>query len=432
MVRSTKRVVITGMGVITPLGHSVKDFYSALLAGRSGVGLVSRFNARTMPTRIAAEVRGFDLGRYVAAPSRWQHSGPNTQFALAAAAQALADAGLADVNVGDRTRMGVYLGSGEGIQDFDHLIPIIARAAPDGKDVDTRVFAREGLATFHREREEEQEVHTTSAHLAATFMLEGPNWSCLTACAASSQSIGEAAEIIRGGEADIMLAGGAHSMIHPFGMTGFCLLTAMSTSNDEPTRASRPFDRNRNGFVLGEGGGILVLEDLEHARRRGATIYAELSGYGLSADSYRLTDPPPDGRGAVVSMRLALADAGLGVDEVGYLNAHGTSTPAGDVAESRAIRTVFGAAANALPVSSTKSMTGHLVAAGGVVELVACIMAIREGVLPPTINYETPDPECDLDYIPNQARERRVQHALSNNFGFGGQNTTLIVSRFSD
>jgi 3-oxoacyl-[acyl-carrier-protein] synthase II len=420
------------MGVVTPLGHSVNEFFASLSNGRSGVGLVSRFDARTFPTRIAAEVHDFDLGRYIPEPGRWQHSGLNTQFALAAAAQAIADAGLADTGAGDRTRMGIYLGSGEGIQDFFNLIPLIARAAPAGKDLDTRVFAQGGLADFHQEREEEQELHTTTAHLARAFMLEGPNWACLTACAASSQSIGEAAEIIRGGEADIMLAGGAHSMIHPLGMTGFCLLTAMSTSNDAPARASRPFDRDRNGFVLGEGGGIVVLEDLDHARGRGATIYAELTGYGLSADAYRLTDPPPDGRGAVVSMRLALVDAGLGLDQIGYLNAHGTSTPAGDVAESRAIRTVFGAAADSLPVSSTKSMTGHLVAAGGVVELIACIMAIRDGVLPPTINYENPDPECDLDYIPNQARERRIQHALSNNFGFGGQNTSLIVSRYAD
>ena len=433
MARSTRRVVITGMGAITPLGQSVAEFFSGLLAGRSGVGPVSRFNTQTLPTRIAAEVKDFDLARYLPEPGRWRHSGLNTQFTLAAAAQALADAGLADLNRGDRTRMGVYLGSGEGTQDFYNLMPLIALAGgPDGKTIDVGIFAKEALTLFHREQEAEQELHTTSAHLASAFAFEGPNWSCLTACAASSQSIGEAVEIIRGDEADVMLAGGSHSMVHPFGMTGFCLLTAMSTANDAPTRASRPFDRDRDGFVLGEGGGILVLEELDHARKRGATIYAELTGYGLSADSYRLTDPPPDGRGAVKSMQLAVRDAGLSVGDIGYVNAHGTSTPAGDVAESRAIRTVFGPAADALQVSSTKSMTGHLVAAGGVVELIACIMAIRESVLPPTINYETPDPECNLDYIPNQARERRVQHALSNNFGFGGQNTTLIVSRFAD
>ena len=433
MVRSTRRVVITGMGAITPLGPSVVEFFNGLVAGRSGVGPVSRFDTQSMPTRIAAEVKDFDLGRYLPDPSRWQFSGLNTQFSLAAAAQALADAGLADVNLGDRTRMGVYLGSGEGTQDFYNLMPIIARSStPDGRKVDTGAFAKDALTSFHKEMEAEQELHTTAAHLAGAFTLEGPNYSCLTACAASSQAIGEAAELIRGNETDIMLAGGSHTMVHPFGMTGFCLLTAMTTSNDAPTKASRPFDRDRDGFVLGEGGGMLVLEDLEHARRRGAKIFAELTGYGLSADAYRLTDPPPDGRGAVRSMRLALRDAGLNIDDIGYANAHGTSTPAGDVAESRAIRTVFGAAADALPVSSTKSMTGHMIAAGGVVELIACIMALRESVLPPTINYETPDPECDLDYVPNQPRERCVQHALNNNFGFGGQNTTLIVSRFSE
>ena len=433
MVRSARRVVITGMGAITPLGQSVAEFFAGLVAGRSGVGPVSRFNTQSMPTRIAAEVKDFDLGRYLPDSNRWRFSGLNTQFTLAAAAQALADAGLADLNLGDRTRMGVYLGSGEGTQDFYNLMPIIARSStPDGRVVDTGAFAKDALTSFHKEMEAEQELHTTSAHLASAFTLEGPNYSCLTACAASSQAIGEAAELIRGDETDIMLAGGSHTMVHPFGMTGFCLLTAMTTSNDAPTKASRPFDRDRDGFVLGEGGGMLVLEDLEHARRRGATIYAELTGYGLSADAYRLTDPPPDGRGAVRSMRLALRDAGLNVEDIGYANAHGTSTPAGDVAESRAIRTVFGSAADALPVSSTKSMTGHMIAAGGVVELIACIMAIRESVLPPTINYETPDPECDLDYVPNQARERRVHHALNNNFGFGGQNTTLIVSRFSE
>jgi 3-oxoacyl-[acyl-carrier-protein] synthase II len=419
------------MGVVTPLGHSVNQFFAGLLAGRSGVGYVSRFNGRSLPTRIVAEVKDFELGNFLPDPQQWRFSGLNTQFTLAAGVQAMADAGLADSEIGDRTRMGVYLGSGEGTQDFDNLMPAIAQSSSnDGREINTGVFVREAFSRFHRELEEEQELHTTTAHLARAFDLGGPNLSCLTACAASSQSIGEAVELIRGDEADVMLAGGSHSMVHPFGMAGFCLLTAMSTSNDEPTRASRPFDRDRDGFVLGEGGGIVVLEELEHARRRGAKIYAELTGYGLSADAYRLTDPPPDGRGAVVSMRMALRDAELNVEEIGYVNAHGTSTPAGDVAESRAIRTVFGNAADRLAVSSTKSMTGHLVAAGGVVELIACIEALRQSVLPPTINYETPDPDCDLDYVPNQPRESRIRHALNNNFGFGGQNTTLIVSQF--
>ena len=266
------------------------------------------------------------------------------------------------------------------------------------------------------------------AHLAEQFCLDGPNLSCLTACAAGSQAVGEAAELIRAGEAELMLAGGSQSMIHPFGLTGFCLLTALSQRNDEPTRASRPFDLRRDGFVLGEGAGLVVLEELEHAKERGATIYAELTGYGCTADAFRVTDCHPDGRGAVACMRAALADAGLTPSEVGYINAHGTSTQLNDRAETRAIKEVFGPAAREVAVSSSKSMLGHLIAAAGAVELVICVEAIRQGVLPPTINYETPDPECDLDYVPNVPREKRVRHALSNSFGFGGQNVSLIVS----
>jgi 3-oxoacyl-[acyl-carrier-protein] synthase II len=431
MTESGRRVVITGMGAITPLGNRVADFFAGLVAGRSGIGPVTRFDAKSFPTRIAGEIKGFALKDYLPESQRWRHSGLNTQFTLAAAMQALVDAGLVDPNRGDRTRMGVYLGSGEGTQDFRSLMNVLAMSTQaNGKTIDTRIFAREGLAQFDAAEEQEQDPHTTAAHLATAFELEGPNWCCLTACAASSQAIGESAEFIRRGDADVMLAGGSHSMIHPLGMTGFCLLGAMSKTNDAPMQASRPFDKDRDGFVLAEGGGIIVLESLEHAQKRRATIHAELTGYGTSADAFRMTDPPPDGRGAAIAMQLALQDARLNIGDIGYVNAHGTSTHAGDAAESRAIRSVFGTKADILPVSSTKSMTGHLVAAGGVIELIACILALKEGVLPPTINYDTPDPACDLDYVPNQARPWRMQHALTNNFGFGGQNTSLIISRF--
>lgn len=427
-----RRVVITGMGAITPLGHTVDALFQSQVEGRSGVGPISLFNARRFPTQFAAEVKGFDLGRYVPDPQRWENSGANCKFAIAAAKQALEDAGLLDNARVDRTRFGVYLGSGEGIQDFHNLVSLVAHSyQPERRLVDASRFACAGLQHFHAGREFEQEPQTTPAHVAQYFDLQGPNYNCLTACAASSQAIGEATDLIRAGEADIMLSGGAHSMIHPLGMSGFNLLTALSTNNAEPAKASRPFDKRRDGFVLGEGAGMLVLEELEHARRRGATIYAELSGYGTTADAFRVTDSHPEGRGAIACIRMALEDSGLAPSVIGYINAHGTSTQVNDLVETIAIKKVFGEAALQVPVSSSKSMLGHLIAAAGAVELIISIMAMQRGVLPPTINYEVPDPECDLDYIPNAAREKRVQHVLSNSFGFGGQNVSLIVSRFS-
>jgi 3-oxoacyl-[acyl-carrier-protein] synthase II len=426
-----RRVVITGMGAVTPLGHSVGEMFAALLEGKSGVGPITLFNATRFPTKFAAEVKAFDLGKFVTGAHRWANSGPNSQFALAAAAQAVADANLmANVNV-DRTRCGVYVAAGEGIQDFPHLVSNIAQSASaDRRAVDPAAFTRGGLRDFNGSREFEQEPHTAPAHLAAYFDLQGPNYNCLTACAASSQALGEAAELIRHGDADVMLSGGSHSMIHPLGLTGFNLLTALSTRNDAPQKASRPFDAQRDGFVLGEGAGMLVLEELDHARRRGAPIYAELTGYGSTADAFRVTDSHPDGRGAVACMDLALRDAGLPPAEVGYVNAHGTSTQVNDRAESLAVKKLFGDGAYQLPMSSTKSMLGHLIAAAGAVELIICVEAMRRGVLPPTINYENPDPDCDLDYVPNVPREKRVRHCLSNSFGFGGQNISLAVSRF--
>jgi 3-oxoacyl-[acyl-carrier-protein] synthase II len=427
-----RRVVITGMGAITPLGHSVKALFEALLACKSGIGPITRFNASHFPTKFAAEVKGFELAKFVPDCGRWVHSGVNSQFAAAAARQALTDAGLLDDTRVDRTRFGVYLGSGEGIQDFNNMVSLIAQAYRESdRSLDNPSFERGGMRAFHPGQEAEQELHTTPAHLAAHFRLEGPNYNCLTACAASAQAVGEAAELIRHGDADLMLAGGSHSMIHPFGMTGFNLLTALSTRNDAPEKSSRPFDLNRDGFVLGEGAGMLVLEELEHARRRGAAVYGELTGYGSTADAFRVTDSHPHGRGAITCMELALEDSGLDRSEIGYINAHGTSTKVNDSVETLAIKKVFGDGAYAIPVSSTKSMHGHLIAATGAVELIICVESIRRGVLPPTANYETPDPECDLDYVPNAPRERRYRHALSNSFGFGGQNISLIVSAFN-
>jgi 3-oxoacyl-[acyl-carrier-protein] synthase II len=421
------------MGVITPLGNSVADLYGAQIEGKSGVGRISLFDARRFPTRIAAQVKDFDLGRYVQETARWVHSGANCRFAAAAAQQALADAELIDNPRVDRTRLGVYLGSGEGIQDFHHLVSLVAGSYnPESRRVNSATFARGGLHYFHAGQEFEQEPHTTPAHLAEHFDLQGPNYNCLTACAASSQAMGEAAELIRGGHADAMLSGGSHSMIHPLGVSGFNLLTALSTESEHPEKASRPFDLRRDGFVLGEGSGMVVLEELEHARQRGATIYAELTGYGTTADAFRVTDSHPEGRGAIACIQQALRNSGLAGEDIGYINAHGTSTKVNDQVETLALKQVFGEQAYRIPVSSSKSMLGHLIAAAGAVELVITIMALRRGVLPPTINYEVPDPECDLDYIPNEARERRVRHALSNSFGFGGQNISLIVSRFED
>jgi 3-oxoacyl-[acyl-carrier-protein] synthase II len=429
----SRRVVITGMGAITPLGHTPKELYANQLEGKSGAGPIFRFDAHTFPTKFASQVKDFDLADHVRDPKRFKDCGLNTKFALAAAKQALADAGLLDNPKVDRTALGVYLGSGEGSHDFPNLTMSMALACPaDGYRVDPTVFYRHSLRTFGADHEYEMEMHTTSGHVAVEYDLQGPNYTCQTACAASGQAVGEALDLVRRGEADAVLTGGSHSMIHPFGVSGFNLLTTLSQRNHEPTRASRPFDRDRDGFVLGEGAGMVVLEELEHAKRRGAPIYAELSGYGTTADAYRVTDSHPDGRGAIACMKWALKDAGLRPTDIDYVNAHGTSTQVNDRAETIAIKDVFGEYAYRLPVSSSKSMLGHLICAAGVVELITCVFVIRNGVMVPTINYETPEPDLDLDYVPNRAREKRVDRALSNSFGFGGQNVSLVVSRFAD
>jgi len=428
----SRRVVITGMGAVTPVGHSVEKLYKAACAGANGVGPISHFNARAFPTNFAAEVRDFDLARFLPDAGRWDHCGLNTRFALAAAKQALEDAGLLDGGKVDRTRFGVYLGSGEGVHDFPNLVTAVHRAyRPETRQVDASTFFKMGLRDFNPEREHELEMHTTPAHVADAFDLRGPNYNCLTACAASSQAIGEATDLIRCGDADLMVSGGAHSMIHPLGVTGFNLLTALSQRIDSPQTASRPFDLTRDGFVLGEGAGIVILEELQHAKKRGATIYAELSGYGTTGDAFRVTDSHDEGRGAIACMRGALADAGVPTEAIGYVNAHATSTQVNDRIETLAIKRVFGDHASKLAVSGTKSMIGHLIAAAGVTGLILTIETIRHGVIHPTINYQTPDPECDLDYVPNVAREKPgIDHALTNAFGFGGQNISLIVSRF--
>jgi 3-oxoacyl-[acyl-carrier-protein] synthase II len=424
-----RRVVITGVGMVTPLGADREGIWKRLLAGESGVGYTTLFDAANFPTKISAEVRNWDVSDVGEDPQDWKYQCRHTRFAVGAAKKAVGDAGLKEARI-DPTRFGVYTGSGEGPQDFDRFTEMMVAGLNGGTSLDIGRFTRKGLELLNPISELEQEPNMPAGHLASLFDAQGPNINCLTACAASSQAIGEAVEIIRRGEADVMLAGGTHTMIHPFGVTGFNLLTALSMRNDEPTRASRPFDRDRDGFVLGEGAGMVVLEDLEMAKARRAHVYGEIVGYGSTADAFRITDAHPEGRGAISCIRMALADAGLGADDIDYINAHGTSTSVNDKVESLAIKQVFGQQAYKIPVSSTKSMMGHLIAAAGATELIFCLLAIRDNVLPPTINYENPDPDCDLDYIPNAAREKRCDVSLSNSFGFGGQNIALICQRF--
>jgi len=424
-----KRVVVTGMGCVTPLGAEIETVWRRLLAGESGVGYIGRFDASNFPTKISAEVRDWDISDVGEDPEDWKYQGRHTHFAIGAAKKAMSDSGI-ELSKIDPTRFGVYTGSGEGQQDFDRFTEMMVAGLSGSEQFDLGKFASKGLETLHPIAELEQEPNMPAGHLASLFGAEGPNVNCLTACAASSQAIGEAVEIIRRGEADLMLSGGTHTMIHPFGVTGFNLLTALSTQNDEPTKASRPFDRLRDGFVLGEGAGMVILEELEHAKARGAKIHGEVAGFGSTADAFRITDIHPEGRGAIACIKMALDDAKANLDEVDYINAHGTSTQVNDKVESLSIKQVFGDRAYKIPVSSTKSMVGHLIAAAGATEAIFCLLAIRDNVVPPTINYEYPDPDCDLDYVPNQAREVKCDSVLTNSFGFGGQNITLLIRRF--
>jgi 3-oxoacyl-[acyl-carrier-protein] synthase II len=420
-----RRVVVTGMGVVTPLGTTVPKLWANLKEGKSGVDFTTLFDASNFPTRISAEVRNWTLADVGEDANLWEKRGRHTKFAIGAARQAVDEAGV--LGTVDPDRFGVYLGAGEGQQDFYNFSQMMIAALKNG-ELDLAAFIQEGLKRLDPLLELEQEPNMPAAYMATHFGAEGPNFNCLTACAASSQAVGEATEIIRRGEADVMLSGGAHSMIHPFGVTGFNLLTALSENNATPQKASRPFDLNRDGFILGEGAAVVVLEDLEHAKKRGAQIHGEILGYGTTADAFRITDTHPEGRGAITCMKMALRDSQKNPTDIDYINAHGTSTQVNDRVESLAIKEALGPdVAYKVPVSSTKSMTGHLIAAAGATELIISLLAIRDGVLPPTINYETPDPLCDLDYVPNAARDKKVKTILSNSFGFGGQNIALIA-----
>jgi 3-oxoacyl-[acyl-carrier-protein] synthase II len=420
------------MGWVTPLGHDVDTVWRRMLAGDSGVAPTTLFDARTFPTSFAAEVKSFSLEAFLKSDAE-KHRGAsrNSRFALAAATNAWKQAGLDNYTDLDATRVGIYLGGGEGPIDFAHFAAAALAGCRDesGKltPLDTVRWARTAMCLLDPVKELEQEPNLAGGHLAVQFNAQGPNINTLTACAASTQAIGEAMHIIRYGDADVMLTGGTHSMIHPLGVTGFSRLTALSTRNDTCLTACRPFDRTRDGFVVGEGSGIVILEELEHAMRRGAKLLAEVVGYGSTADAFRITDIHEEGRGALAAMQGALDSAGMRPADIDYISAHGTGTQENDKIETLAIRRLFGDHAKNVPISSIKSMVGHLIAAAGAVELITCVLAIRDGVVPPTVNYAVPDPNCDLDYVPNKARKINVRAALSNSFGFGGQNDALVV-----
>lgn len=444
----SKRVVITGMGWVTPLGRDVDAVWKRLLAGETGIGRVTRFDASTFKTNFAAEVRDFRLGDVLPGQMAAAHAtaGLNTQFALAAAWRAWEQSGLASAAAAgklSRRRFGMYLGAGEGQLDFDNYVASnLAGWRAEAGGLDSVRWAEAAHRLMAPEREIEQEPNMALAHLARAFGCRGPSSNCMTACAASTQAVGEAFETIRHGDADVMFAGGAHTMIHALGMTGFIRLTAMSRRNDDPAHAARPFDRTRDGFVMGEGAGMLILESLDHALARGATPLCEVAGFGSSADAFRITDIQPDGRGAQAAMLEACRQAGVnprepggdGRPQVHYISAHGTGTQENDKIETAAVKGLFGPLAPRVPFSSVKSMLGHLIQAAGAVELITCVQAIRTGMIPPTMNLNTPDPLCDLDYVPNAARDLReqggVEVCLSNSFGFGGQNDTIAVRRY--
>lgn len=427
-----RRIVITGMGWITPLGHDINTAWKRLLNGESGVEKTAIFDAGTFPTQFSAQVQNFDLQRFLGNDYETHRNvARQVGFALAAAKLSWKDAEMDSATNLDKTRVGVYLGGGEGPIDFENF----TATAVDGWDygsgnLDAQRWADIAYRRLSEEKEGEQDPNMAAAHIAQLFGVEGPNFNTLTACAASTQAIGEAMNLIRRGDADVMISGGCHSMIHPLGVTGFNRLTALSTRNDDIKTASRPFDRNRDGFVLGEGSGILILEELSHAQARGARIHAEITGYGSTADAFRITDIHEDGRGGIAAMTLALKDAGLQPQDINYISAHGTGTQENDKIETLAIKGLFGEFAPKVPISSVKSMLGHLIAAAGVCELITCVLAIRDGIIPPTMNYSTPDLLCDLDYVPNQARPAIVKNCLSNSFGFGGQNDTLVVVEY--
>ncbi len=424
-----RRVVVTGIGGVTPLGADVHATWDRLLRGQSGVGPITLFDASNFPVRIAAEVRNWSMQRVGEVPARWSRHARQTQFAVAAALQASRAAGLPD-DASDPLRLGVFLGCGEIFPDFGQFCQLTVAASHD-KSLDWERFVGDSRRVAQSDDELVLEPGAAAACIAAILDAQGPNANFTAACVSSSKAIGESLEVIRRGDADVMLCGGAHSMIHPFGITGFQRLSTLSTRNDEPERAVRPFDAERDGFVVGEGGAVLVLEELDHARKRGAEIWAELVGWGTAHDAFRITDLEPQGRAAARCMTLALADAGLMPEDIDYINAHGSGTAINDRVETLATKRAFGSCAYQVPISSTKSMTGHLTTACGALEAVICLLALRHNAVPPTINYERPDPDCDLDYVPNTARDLRCRHVMTNNFGFGGQNTSLIFSRLA-
>lgn len=412
---SPRRVVVTGLGVVSPLGHDIPTFWNNLVAGRCGIDRISRFDASGFDCRIAAEVRDFDPGPAFPSPKELRRTDRFVHFAVHAGWQALRDAGL-DLDRCDRNRVGAFIGSGiGGLETTGDQHQVLLSRGP-GR---VSPFMIPML------------ILNMGAGMFSIYQnLRGPCLATCSACATSTHAIGEAWRTIKMDDADILFAGGSEATIVPLGISGFCAMKALSTRNAEPHRASRPFDADRDGFVMGEGGGVLVLEELEHARRRSARIYCEIVGYGNTADAHHLTAPAPQGEGAARCMQQALRSAGLAPTDVSYINAHGTSTPQGDICETQAIKTVFGPHARQIAVSSTKGATGHMLGAAGAVEMAICCKTLETGIVPPTINYEHPDPECDLDYVPNTARELPVKVTLNNSFGFGGHNATLAARRF--
>jgi len=433
-----ERVVITGMGIICPLAHDVETLWQAILMGKSGAAKTTIFDASTFPTTFGAEVKDYDYTKFTKNPQLHSHGNRGSVFVVGAAAQACAQAGI-DVETDnpsdgiDRTRLGIYLGAGEGSVDNDVFFAAIAEGWDTGKnEMDWDRWAQVAFGRMDPMRELEQEPNMPAAHIAMLTGARGPTRSCLTACAASTQAVGEATMLIRKGDADVMIAGGAHSMIHPLGVTGFNRLTAISTRNDSPETASRPFTASRDGFILGEGAAALILESFSSAKKRGVEILAEVIGYGSSSDAFRITDMHEEGRGAAQAITAALIDAGISYKDVDYINTHGTSTAENDSVETKAIKAVFKEEAKNTPASSVKSMLGHLIGAAGAAELITCVLAIRENIAPPTMNLNDPDPALDLDYVPNEPRKMPVNIAMNESFGFGGQNNVVIIKRYQD
>ena len=431
----TERVVITGMGIVCPLGNDVKTLWEAILAGKSGMAKTTIFDASTFPSTFDAEVKGYDFTKYTKHLNLHKYSGRGSAFAIGATAEACKQARI-DIEASqptdgiDRNRLGIYLGAGEGSIDNDAFFTAIVEGWDAQKNqMDWNRWASVAFGRMSPFRELEQEPLMPAAHIAMLTGARGPVRSCLTACAASTQAVGEAMMLIRKGDADVIIAGGTHSMIHPLGVMGFNRLTALSTRNDSPQTASRPFSASRDGFVLGEGAAILILESVKSAKKRGMEILAEVIGYGSSSDAFRITDMHEEGRGPIQAMNAAIADAGISYKDVDYINTHGTSTMENDFIETKAIKAVFKERAKDVPASSVKSMLGHLIGAAGAAELITCVLAIRDNIVPPTMNLNDPDPKLDLDYVPNKPRKMPVNIAMNESFGFGGQNNVVIIKR---